>query len=145
MKSISDYKVAKNHSIGGATWKTYNPVDESKDARDPFDAVDSFHTNKPYLVQITCVVESPMKLFVLNQNGSKVIFGSDDDEIVKNIVKFEANLRWYDFLNLLPVENKASIGPWKLGRSAFAIHAGHFPTTHLILKIVDKIRHLKQK
>ena len=55
-----------------------------------------------------------MKLFVLNQNGSKVIFGSDDDEIVKNIVKFEANLRWYDFLNLLPVENKASIGPWKI-------------------------------
>jgi len=66
MKSIGDYKVGKNHNIGGATWKTYNPVDESKETRDALDAVDSFHTNKPYLVQITCVVESPMKLFVLN-------------------------------------------------------------------------------
>lgn len=78
------------------------------------DAIDSFHSNKPYLVQITCVIESPMKLYVLNQNGSKVIFGSDDDETVKNIVKFEANLRWYDFFNLLPYENKASLGPWKI-------------------------------
>jgi hypothetical protein len=51
-----------------------------------------------------------MKLFVLNQNYSKVLFGSDDDETVKNIVKFEANLRWFDFFNLLPVDNKQSIG-----------------------------------
>ena len=114
MKSVKDYNVTSNHSIGGASWKTYHPIDESKNTRDAFDAIDSFHVNKPYLVQVTCVVESPMKLFVLNQNGSKVIFGSDDDEVVKNIVKFEANLRWFDFLNLLPVENKASIGPWKI-------------------------------
>lgn len=114
MKSIKDYTVTKNHSVGGATWKTYHPADESKNSNNALDAMDSFHTNKPYLVQITCVVESPMKLFVLNQNGSKVIFGSDDDEMVKNIVKFEANLRWFDFFNLLPVENKASLGPWKI-------------------------------
>lgn len=65
-------------------------------------------------MQLTCVVETPMKLYVLNQNGSKVIFGSDDDETVKNIVKFEANLRWFDFFNLLPTENKESLGPWKI-------------------------------
>jgi hypothetical protein len=114
MDSIKDYSVSKNHSIGGATWKTYHPTDESKNNSDALDALDCYHTNKPYLVQITCVIESPMKLFVLNQDGSKVIFGSDDDEMVKNIVKFEANLRWFDFFNLLPVENKASIGPWKI-------------------------------
>jgi len=33
---------------------------------------------------------------------------------VKNVVRFEANLRWYDFFNLLPVENKHSIGQWKI-------------------------------
>jgi hypothetical protein len=32
---------------------------------------------------------------------------------VKNVVKFEANLRWFDFLNLVPVENK-KIGEWKI-------------------------------
>ena len=45
---------------------------------------------------------------------SKVLFGSDDDESIKNVVKFEANLRWFDFFNLLPVENKKSIGEWKI-------------------------------
>ena len=113
-KSIKDYTVSKNHNIGGAQWKTYQPADPSQDSKHPLDALDSFSSNKPYLVQITCVVESPMKLYVLNQNGSKVIFGSDDDETVKNIVKFEANLRWFDFFNLLPYENKASLGPWKI-------------------------------
>ena len=89
-------------------------MDATKDTRDAWNAFDSFHTHRPYLLQVTCVVESPMKLFVLNQNHSKVLFGSDDDEPVKNIVKFEANLRWYDFYNLLPVDNKQSIGEWKI-------------------------------
>ena len=45
---------------------------------------------------------------------SKVLFGNDNEESIKNIVKFEANLRWFDFLNLLPVENKKKIGDWKI-------------------------------
>ena len=64
--TIKNYNVSSNHSIGGASWKTYSPTDEAKDKREAFDAIDSFHTNRPYLVQITCVVESPMKLFVYN-------------------------------------------------------------------------------
>jgi hypothetical protein len=32
--------------------------------------------HKPYLLQVTMLVESPMKLYILNQNHSKVIFGS---------------------------------------------------------------------
>ena len=114
MKSVKDYNVSNNMNIGGASWKTYAAVDPAKDTRDPLDALDGFHTNRPYLVQVTCVVESPMKLYVLNQNHSKVLFGSDDDESVKNIVKFEANIRWFDFMNLLPTDNKQVIGEWKI-------------------------------
>lgn len=112
--SIQHYNVSSNHGIGGAPWTTYSPKNEQFDSRDAFDAFDSFDTNRPYLVQITCLIESPMKLYVLNQNYSSVLFGSDDTESVKNIVRFEANLRWFDFMNLLPVENKKPIGEWKI-------------------------------
>ncbi len=30
------------------------------------------------------------------------------------MVKFEANLRWFDFMNLLPVDNKKQVGDWKI-------------------------------
>ena len=33
---------------------------------------------------------------------------------MKNVVKFEANLRWFDFMNLVPTENKKSMGAWKI-------------------------------
>ena len=55
-----------------------------------------------------------MKLYVQNQNYSSVLFGSNDEESIKNVVRFEANLRWFDFLNVLPVDNKKSIGAWKI-------------------------------
>lgn len=55
-----------------------------------------------------------MKLYVLNQNHSAILFGNDDQDSVKNIVKFEANLRWFDFFNILPYDNKNSIGDWKI-------------------------------
>lgn len=55
-----------------------------------------------------------MKLFVFNQNHTSILFGNDSDESVKNVVKFEANLRWFDFFNLLPVDNKKAIGDWKI-------------------------------
>lgn len=70
--------------------------------------------HRPYLVQMTCLIESPMKLYVMNQNYSSILFGSNDEEHVKNVVKFEANLRWFDFMNLLPVDNKHEIGQWKI-------------------------------
>ena len=55
-----------------------------------------------------------MKLYVQNQNYSSVLFGSNDEESIKNVVRFEANLRWFDFLNVLPVDNKKSLGEWKI-------------------------------
>ena len=48
-----------------------------------------------------------MKLYVQNQNYSSVLFGSTDEENVKNIVRFEANVKWYDLFKILPVNNKA--------------------------------------
>jgi hypothetical protein len=56
-----------------------------------------------------------MKLYVWNQNRSKIIFGSDDGEVVKNVVKFEANLRWLEFLKILPVSQKPLLSrAWKI-------------------------------
>ena len=109
-KSKLDYNVTSNHNIFGAKWNTYVP--KNSDNRDILDVFQKNHS--PYLVSLTCLVESPMKLYVLNQNYSSVLFGSEDEENVKNIVKFEANLHWFDFFNLLPVDNKRSMGQWKI-------------------------------
>lgn len=46
------------------------------------------------------LIESPMKLFVQNQNYSKVLFGSNDGELVKNVVRFETQARWLDIFKL---------------------------------------------
>ena len=59
------------------------------------------------------MVESPMKLYVQNQNFTSVLFGSQDAEPVKNIVRFEANMNFVDFLDVLPYDNKPSKG-WKI-------------------------------
>ncbi len=112
LPSREDYNISSNHSIKGAPWKTYVAKGQA-DKRHIFDVLD-FDGHRPYLVQLTCLVESPMKLYVLNQNHSSVLFGSEDSESVKNVVKFEANLRWFDFFNLLPVENKKWIGQWRI-------------------------------
>jgi len=42
-----------------------------------------------------------------------VLFGSNDTEQVKNVVRFETKLRWLDFGKVLPVDNKPSLG-WKI-------------------------------
>jgi hypothetical protein len=64
-QSIKNYNVSNNHSIFGAPWKTFAPVDQTKDKRDAFDAL-SPDAHRPYLVSLTCLIESPMKLYVLN-------------------------------------------------------------------------------
>ena len=55
-----------NHKIFGAPWKTYVPTNESLDKRDPLDALLTPDSHRPYLVSITCLIESPMKLYVFN-------------------------------------------------------------------------------
>jgi hypothetical protein len=54
-----------------------------------------------------------MKMFVLNQNHSSILFGSKDEEIVKNVVRFETQVRYLDFLKVLPVQNKVPL-VWKM-------------------------------
>lgn len=108
--SNSEYTVAHS-SVLGAKFDTYSPMEE-KDGRHWLDWLDKNH--KPYNVQVTTLIESPMKMYILNQNHSQILFGNKDQDSVKNVVKFEANLRWHDFFHMLPVDNKPSIGPWKI-------------------------------
>lgn len=62
---------------------------------------------------VTALIESPMKLFVQNQNYSKILFGSDDQEYAKNIVRFEANVYWTDLIQVFPTNNKPSL-KWRI-------------------------------
>ena len=71
--------------------------------------MDHLDTNyRPYVIAATVLIESPMKLHVKNQNHSAVLFGSTDEEHVKNVVRFEAQVRWLDLFKILNVANK----PW---------------------------------
>lgn len=103
----SEYTVTKS-KLFGADYKVYTP---KNDQRSFLDNLDENH--KPYCVAITVLIESPMKLFVQNQNYSAILFGSNDEEIVKNVVRFETNFKWFDLLKIIPVENKAS-QHWKI-------------------------------
>jgi hypothetical protein len=103
----AEYDIKKT-KLFGAEEKVYIP---KPDSRHFLDNLDSDH--KPYLVAVTCLIESPMKLYVQNQNFSAVLFGSTDEENTKNVVRFEANLRWLDLFKINPVENKPS-HHWKI-------------------------------
>lgn len=96
----SDWKMTKT-SLMGAPEQVYTPVN---DKRDLIDCLDAEH--KPYLVAVTAIIESPMKLFVYNQNYSKILLGNNNEERAKNVVRFEANLRWSEFFDILPTINK---------------------------------------
>ena len=54
-----------------------------------------------------------MKMFVMNQNYSSILLGNNNDDMVRNVVRFEANLRWTDFADILPIDNKVEKG-WKI-------------------------------
>jgi hypothetical protein len=103
----SDYKISNSKWLG-ADYNVYTP---KEDNRHFLDHLDSEH--RPFTLAVTAVIESPMKLCVMNQNYSNVLFGSQDKEHVKNIVKFEANIRWMDFYKFGPWENKQAFD-WKI-------------------------------
>jgi len=68
---------------------------------------------KPYVVSATLLIESPMKLYVQNQNFSSVLFGSTDEELVKNVVRVETQVRWLDLFKIMGTTNKPQLG-WKI-------------------------------
>jgi len=103
----NQYEIKKT-SLLGAPQTVYIPKNDTRSVLDHLDA-----NYRPYLVAATVLIESPMKLYVQNQNFSQVLFGSTDDELVKNVVRFETNLRWSDLLKILPVQNKPSFD-WKI-------------------------------
>lgn len=102
-----EYSVSKKKLLG-ANYNYYTPKNDSRSFLDNLDS-----NYKPYCVAITVLFESPMKMFVQNQNYSAILFGSSDEELVKNVVRFETNLRWMDFGKILPTENKPPQG-WKI-------------------------------
>lgn len=99
----------QSSSILGAPCDYYTPA--QGDERHVLDNLQI--GNKPYCISVTALIESPMKLFVQNQNYSKILFGSNDQDTVKNVVRFEANVHWSDLLKVLPVNNKPSL-KWKI-------------------------------
>lgn len=55
------------------------PCNYYKSLANPPDVFDSLELGrKPYCVSVTALIESPMKMFVQNQNYSKILFGSND-------------------------------------------------------------------
>lgn len=98
--NAEDWAIAES-SIQGAQCNYYTPV---PDNRSMLDSIED--SRKPYVVAVTCLIESPMKLFVYNQNCSKILLGSDNQEMVKNVVRFEANLAWNELLDVMPTQMK---------------------------------------
>lgn len=94
--------VETKSSLLGNSCTYYTP---KEDGRDMIDGVDASY--RPYGVAVTVLIESPMKMFVQNQNYSKILLGTDNDELVKNVVRFETNLKWTELLDILPINNKA--------------------------------------
>ena len=104
--ALEDYDITKS-SIIGTPCTYYVPKNAKRDIVDGYDA-------EPYSIAVTALIESPMKLFVQNQNYSKILFGSDDAEMCTNVVRFEANMKWADlFRGVLPVYNKPLL-KWKI-------------------------------
>ena len=103
--ALEDYDITKS-SIIGTPCTYYVPKNKPRDLIDGYDAA-------PYSVAVTALIDSPMKLFVQNQNYSKILFGSDDAEMCTNVVRFEANMKWTDLFRVLPVYNKPSL-KWKI-------------------------------
>lgn len=99
---------ATTSSLLGTKCTYFTPKDDKRDLLDGLDA-----DRKPYGVAVTALIESPMKLYVQNQNYSKILLGNDSDEPTKNVVRFEANLRWNDLCDVLPTQNKAPRN-WKI-------------------------------
>lgn len=103
----SDWSVSRSKFYG-------QPCNYYKSVANPPDVWDSLELGrKPYCVAVTTLIESPMKMFVQNQNYSQILFGSNDTDLVKNVVRFEANVAWGDMYSLIPTNNKASLS-WKI-------------------------------
>lgn len=126
--SIKILKVEMNHGLSIERSENGNPEDwiqsessfmqvpmtyytPAEDKRDWIDGIDT--DAKPYSVCVTALIESPMKLFVQNQNFSKILLGSDNGEMAKNVVRFETNLSWYQAIDPLGLSGNAPRG-WKI-------------------------------
>ena len=69
------FEVSEGTTLGAPT--TYYTPTEEHDTRHWLDFLDS--KSKPYCISVTAMIESPMKLYVQNQNYSRILFGSTDE------------------------------------------------------------------
>lgn len=106
-KPASEYNITKT-TLFGATETVYAPKVDTRHFLDHLN-----YNYKPYTVAATLLIESPMKLYVQNQNYSSVLFGSTDEELVKNVVRLETQVRWLDLCRIMNVSNKPQFG-WKI-------------------------------
>ena len=94
-----DWSVSKS-SMRGASLHTYKAKQGGPDWIDKLD-----YDYKPYRVAVTALIDSPMKLYVQNQNYSKILLGNDNDELAKNVIRFEANVGYTELFDILPTQN----------------------------------------
>ena len=82
----------------------------------PTHILDSFDASyKPYLLQITMAVHSPMKWFILNQDRSNLLYGDQGKLPLTNIFKFEINLKPWTLFRFLPTQHKPILTrDWKI-------------------------------
>lgn len=100
--SPEEYNISSG-SFLGAPLKSFT----RKDGKGAHSLLDNMFANyRPYNLAVTTIVTSPMKFFVYNQNRSAIIFGNNNEESVRNIVRFEIALRLIDFKSVLPIPNK---------------------------------------
>ena len=96
-----EYDVTEDTFLG-AKCTTYSQKNGRKHG-----ILDNLNTEyKPYVLTTTPLIQSPMKLFVWNQNRTAVLFGNQEPDLASNIVKFSVALRLNDFKSVLPIPNK---------------------------------------
>lgn len=105
--TAEDWNVSQS-SLLGAPCTYYTPTNDQRDCIDGLDG-----DYKPYNIAVTAMIDSPMKLFVMNQNYSKILLGNDNDELAKNVVRFETNVSWTELFDVLPTFNKPP-RDWKI-------------------------------
>lgn len=109
--SKSQYNVIKAPGILGAPYTKCIPKNDTSSWLDIIDT-----DKQPYVFAVTALIESPMKMFVYNQNRSAILFGNKDtSQYETTVMRFERKMRMGDFFHFLPVGGKPlNTQQWKI-------------------------------
>lgn len=85
----------------------YTPLGSMVVAKELNEDTNSFALNpKPFILATTMLIQSPMKMAILNQNMSKKIHGDEEEKVINYVVRFETQMNFSDFTWVLPTQNK---------------------------------------